>query len=105
MEGCPEPPAPNRMTEPAPLDDRRRRVRFRAWHRGMREVDLLLGRFADAHLARLSDAELGALEALMEVPDDQLYSWLVGRVAPAAEHKTPLFDRIVAHHQDVHESR
>jgi antitoxin CptB len=91
------------MTEPEPLDHRRRRARFRAWHRGMREVDLLLGRFADAHLARLSDAELDALEALMEVPDDQLYSWLVGRVPPAPEHKTSLFDRIVAHHQDVHE--
>lgn len=93
------------MTEPELLDNRRRRMRFRAWHRGMREVDLLLGRFADAQLARLSDAELDMLEALMEVPDDQLYSWLVGRVPPAPEHKTLLFDRIVAHHPDVHESR
>ena len=93
------------MTEPEPLDDRRRRARFRAWHRGMREVDLLLGGFADAHLAGMSDADLDALEALMEVPDDQLYSWLVGRVAPAPEHKTLLFDRIVAHHRDVHEIR
>ena len=87
------------------LDDRRRRARFRAWHRGMREVDLLLGGFADANLATMSDGELDALEALMEVPDDQLYTWLVGRVPPAAEHRTPLFDRIVAHHSETHESR
>lgn len=87
------------------LDNRRRRARFRAWHRGMREVDLLLGGFADAHLATMSDGELDALEALMEVPDDQLYTWLIGQAPPAAEHRTPLFDRIVAHHSETHESR
>lgn len=93
------------MTEPHRLDDRRRRARFRAWHRGMREVDLLLGGFADAHLSTMSESELDALEALMEVPDDQLYAWLVGRTPPAAAYRTPLFDRIVAHHRDVDESR
>ena len=50
------------------LDERRRRLLFRAWHRGMREMDLIIGRFADAHIATLSDAELDEFERLLDVP-------------------------------------
>ncbi len=50
------------------LDERRRRLLFRAWHRGMREIDLIIGRFADAHIGTLSDAELDEFEQLIEVP-------------------------------------
>ena len=50
------------------LDERRRRLLFRAWHRGMREIDLIMGRFADAHIATLSDAELDEFERLLDVP-------------------------------------
>ena len=64
----------------ADLDPRRRRALFRAWHRGTREMDLLLGPFADAHIAPLGDHDLADFEALMEVPDDELYTWIVGRV-------------------------
>ena len=46
------------------LDARRRRLLFRCWHRGIREMDLVLGRFADGQLATLSEAELGEFEAL-----------------------------------------
>ena len=49
------------------LDVRRRKILFRAWHRGMRETDLILGRFADAAIADLSDADLGDFEQLLEV--------------------------------------
>src|SRR6185295_4291950 len=51
------------------LDDRRKRLLFRCWHRGTREMDLILGRFADAEIAMLSDAELAELEQLIEEPD------------------------------------
>lgn len=67
------------------LDDRRKRLLFRCWHRGTREMDLIVGRFADAHLADLSDAELTELEQLIELPDPDLYAALIGaREIPAA---------------------
>lgn len=66
----------------AELDPRRRRVLFRAWHRGTREMDLLLGAFADARIPSMSAAELDAFEALMETPDDLLYAVLTGRTEP-----------------------
>ena len=80
------------------LDPRRRRALFRAWHRGMREVDLILGRFADAHIESLSEHDLAGFEALMEVPDDELYTWIVGRVPAVREFRTSVFDSIVAFH-------
>jgi antitoxin CptB len=78
------------------LDDRRKRLLFRCWHRGTREMDLILGRFADAEIADLSDTELVQLEGLIEVPDPDLYAALTGdRVLPE-EHASALFDRIKA---------
>ena len=76
------------------LDDRRKRLLFRCWHRGIREMDLILGRFADAEIANLSDEELGDLEYLMDVPDPDLYAALTGNVLPAPEFANGLFARI-----------
>ncbi len=58
---------------------RRRRVRFRCWHRGTREADLLLGRFADTCVGDLDQAGLGQLEALLDQPDPDIWDWVVGR--------------------------
>ena len=58
------------------LDDRRKRLLFRCWHRGTREMDLILGRFADAEIATLGDDELAQLEYLIELPDPDLYAAL-----------------------------
>jgi antitoxin CptB len=76
------------------LDDRRKRLLFRCWHRGTREMDLILGRFADAEIATLTDAELTDLELLIEVPDPDLYAALTGAIPAAAEHAGALFERI-----------
>jgi antitoxin CptB len=76
------------------LDDRRKRLLFRCWHRGTREMDLILGRFADAEIAGLSDAELAQLEHLIEVPDPDLYAALSSDALLAPEYRTELFDRI-----------
>ena len=62
-----------------PLAVRRRRIRFRCWHRGTREADLLLGRFADTCVGDLDQAELGQLEALLDQPDPDIWEWVVGR--------------------------
>jgi antitoxin CptB len=76
------------------LDDRRKRLLFRCWHRGIREMDLILGRFADAEIAHLTDDELGQLERLIEVPDPDLYAALTGGLPLAPQYASRLFDRI-----------
>lgn len=86
---------------PAPLDPRRRRIKFRAWHRGTREMDLLMGRFADAELAGLTHAELDDLERLMEAPDRDMFAWLSGETVPPAEYDTPMFRKVQAFHSHV----
>ena len=76
------------------LDDRRKRLLFRCWHRGTREMDLILGRFADAEIARLTDDELTQLEHLIEAPEPDLYAAITGS-APLPPHDgSPLFLRI-----------
>jgi antitoxin CptB len=76
------------------LDDRRKRLLFRCWHRGTREMDLILGRFADAEIASLGDDELAQLERLIEVPDPDLYAAVIGDKPLAPEQTSALFDRI-----------
>lgn len=69
------------MTEPAltPAQTRRRRLLFRATHRGTHETDLLVGGFVAARLEAFTEAELDALERLMDLPDTDLADWLTGR--------------------------
>ncbi|MGH7061979.1 MAG: succinate dehydrogenase assembly factor 2 [Stellaceae bacterium] len=61
---------------------RRKRLSYRSWHRGTRESDLLLGRFADTHLARFDEGQLDRYEALLECSDADLFDWVTGRVPP-----------------------
>ncbi len=56
------------------LDPRRKRILFRAWHRGTREMDLLMGQYAEKAIDAMSDAELDIFEALIEVPDRDLFA-------------------------------
>ena len=76
------------------LDDRRKRLLFHCWHRGTREMDLILGRFADAEIATLDDEELAQLEHLIEVPDPDLYAALTADVPVVPPFASRLFDRI-----------
>jgi antitoxin CptB len=66
------------------LDDRLKMLSYRAWRRGIRETDLILGPFADAYLEQLSAAQLDAFEALLDQPDQDIYDWFKGAQAPAA---------------------
>ncbi|HLJ01425.1 MAG TPA: succinate dehydrogenase assembly factor 2 [Bradyrhizobium sp.] len=76
------------------LDDRRKRLLFRCWHRGTREMDLILGRFADAEITGLTDDEVTQFEKLIDVPDPDLYAALTAG-APLPPHDGhPLFNRI-----------
>jgi antitoxin CptB len=77
------------------LDIRRKRVRFRCWHRGMREADLLLGSFADRHLAELSLAQLDRFEALLGENDAVLLDWITGRDAPPPEWESDVLRLLI----------
>ena len=85
------------------LDDRRKRLLFRCWHRGTREMDLILGRFADAEIADLTDIELAEFERLLEVPDPDLYAAVIGD-RPAPEEAGALFARIKAYRAVEHDA-
>jgi antitoxin CptB len=80
------------------LDPRRRRLKFRLWHRGIREMDLVLGGFADAELAALSDADLAEVETWLDVPDQRMFAWVNGSEPAPTEIDTPLFRRLRGFH-------
>ncbi|MHB1102063.1 MAG: FAD assembly factor SdhE [Devosia sp.] len=75
---------------------RRKRLRYRAWHRGTREMDLILGPFADARLEGLEGAELGRFERLLGEEDTDLLRWLMGQEAPPADADRELLDQLIA---------
>ena len=70
------------------IEVRRKRLRFRSWHRGLKETDLLLGTFADRHLSQFDEAELDAYEALLEENDPDVFAWVTGKEAPPSRHDT-----------------
>ncbi len=82
----------------ADLDPRRRRILFRCWHRGMRETDILIGRFADAEIAGMTEAELAELEDLLEVGDHDIFGWLTGEQEVPPAYATDLFRKLQLFH-------
>lgn len=76
---------------------RRRRLRYRAWHRGTKEMDLVLGPFADAHLEGLDGPELDRLEALMDEEDTDLLKWVMGQEPVPADADAELLGTIIAY--------
>ena len=76
------------------LDVRRRKLLFRCWHRGMREMDLIMGRFADATVELLTQDELMEFEQLMEAPDRELLAWVTGETEVPPDYDTALFRRL-----------
>ena len=84
----------------AELDPRRRKALFRAWHRGMREMDLLMGQFADAKIAAMSDADLDDFEKLLEgVADRDLLAWFVGEKPIDPAYDCKVWRDLVAFHR------
>ena len=75
-------------------ETRLKRLRFRSWHRGMREVDLLLGGFADRHLTELDPAQLERYEQLLGAADPELYDWIARRTAAPAAYECDVLNLI-----------
>jgi antitoxin CptB len=80
------------MTET--LDIRRKRLLFRSWHRGTKETDLLVGSFAERHLAAFSATELDRYEALLDNDDGDLFDWITGRAPPPPECDDDILRRL-----------
>ena len=74
----------------------RKRLLFRSWHRGTREADLLLGSFAEGHLARFSPAQLERYAALLECPDADLWDWIAGREPPPPERDSDVLRMLMS---------
>jgi antitoxin CptB len=65
---------------------RRSRFLYRCWHRGTPEIDLMLGRFAEAHLADLDSAQLAHFEPSLDCADPDLFDWIIGGSTPPQEY-------------------
>ena len=68
------------------LEIRRKRLRYHSWHRGTKELDLVLGQFAERHLAAMDAAEMALYEAILDENEHDIYAWLAGREAVPVEH-------------------
>ena len=75
-------------------DPRRKQLLYRAQHRGFKEADLLIGGFAAAHLAGMSDSELDEFEALLRLDDHDLYNWIIGKKPAPANIFGPVFEQL-----------
>jgi antitoxin CptB len=81
------------MSDPNPAL-RIKKLRYRAWHRGFREADLILGPFADRYLPLLSTDQIDAFEALIDQPDHDLYGWIVGQAEAPQAHQGEMLELI-----------
>lgn len=79
----------------------RRKLRFRAWHRGTREMDLLMGQFADEHLSGFSATELNQFSEMLEENDPDLYDWYCGLKQPPANLVTDALEKFLAHKRKI----
>ncbi|MEO0465760.1 MAG: succinate dehydrogenase assembly factor 2 [Pseudomonadota bacterium] len=78
------------------LGERRRKLTFRAWRRGFREMDLLMGTFADQVLADYTTVELDEFERLLATPDWEVFAWLIGQKDVPDNYKGPVLDQLIA---------
>ena len=79
---------------PLDLDPRLKRLRFRAWHRGTREADMLIGGFFDAEGAAWDGGEIAWFEALLEEQDVDIMAWAIGAAPPPARFDGEMMRRL-----------
>ena len=88
------------MRSSAGLDERRRRILYRAWHRGTREMDYVLGTFSNREIENLTEEQLEMFEVLMQAPDPDMYKWLSGSKSVPQEWDSLLVNKIRSFHMD-----
>lgn len=87
------------MTAGEDIAVRRKRLRYRAWHRGTKEMDLILGPFADAHTEAMDERNLNRLEGLMNEEDPPLLKWIMGQEEPPAHVDRAFLAEVIADHE------
>ena len=87
--------------EAAALHPRRKRALWRAWHRGTRGMDLIMGRFADREIGTVTEAELDGFEALLERQESEVYAWVTGEAEPPEGMEGELVERMKAFPGDI----
>lgn len=87
------------MTAGEDISVRRKKLRYRAWHRGTREMDLVLGPYADAHTEAMDNGQLDRLEALMSEEDPPLLKWVMGQETPPDNVDRAFLGDVIADHQ------
>ena len=87
------------MAEADDRDSRTKRLHYRAWRRGTLEMDLLLGRFADAHLDTMDDGQLARFEVLLNQPDPDIHAWVDGRREVPEHQKNDIVEMILNFHK------
>jgi antitoxin CptB len=94
---------PNHMTdatfERGDPETRRKRLRYRAWHRGTKEADLLIGPFADAKLGGMDHTEMDDFEAVLRLPDPSLVTWLTGQERPPSDVDSSMLRSMIQFHE------
>lgn len=83
------------MTSAEDIGVTRKRLIFRSWHRGTREMDLIMGRFADAYVPEFSAEELAQYEEILQHPDPDLYDWIAGRAPVPANFMNPVMEKLL----------
>lgn len=80
---------------PEPIDVRRKRLRFRSQHRGTKELDLFIGRFAEHHLDFFDEGQLDRFEALLNIPEPLIYSWILGQAHPGDDDRSDVLELLL----------
>ncbi|MDD3021087.1 MAG: succinate dehydrogenase assembly factor 2 [Alphaproteobacteria bacterium] len=80
-----------------PIENWRKRLTFRAWHRGTREMDLLMGSFAEKYIGGFDRTDLAFFEEILMNNDPDVYEWISGRKEPSAEISSKVLDLLLAH--------
>ena len=83
------------------MEERKRKLKFRAWRRGFREMDLIMGQFANEHIEGMSETELNEFERLLATPDWEVYAWIIGNKPVPPNYAGPVLDRLLGFRYDA----
>ena len=78
------------------LETRRRKLAFRASRRGFRELDLLMRAFCETYLASLDERQLGEFEQVLDIPDQHVFDWIMGRAQPSQSQRSEVLDLVLS---------